>query len=101
VLTKLDAISRLKESLEALDVEGAPGAMLDLSAFPQLRELGASWRCVRETIASAQGLRELIVSECDETDLRSLVDNEQLTRVTLKDAPRLESLSGLDLIDAI
>ena len=43
-------------------------------------------------------LRALITFEFDEPDLRNLRDHVGLERLTIKDAPYLESLSGIDAL---
>jgi hypothetical protein len=92
----LSPVERLAGSLQQLLVDAAPGARLDLTMFGSLSKLEADWDHVKETIASAGDLRELILWPFEgERDLHSLVGNLHLTHVTLKEATALESLEGV------
>jgi internalin A len=94
-LADLAPIERLASTLDHLSVQAAPGAVLDLAAFPCLTSLGAVWRAVRETIADATGLTQLAALEYDERDLWPLAENVALEKLVLKPADQLKSLAGL------
>jgi hypothetical protein len=100
-LRDLAPISRLAPTLEALTIQAAPQATIDIADLPRLAYLSAPWRQVRETVAHAAHLRELVALTYDERDLRALVENEFLTTIKLKEAPLLESLSGVGELRAV
>jgi len=90
----LSPIDRLGETLEHLSVQASPTATVDLAALPHLRSLGAAWPAIRESFHSLDGLERLVTWEFDQEDLTSFESNVQLQELTLKGAPRLQSLEG-------
>lgn len=100
-LTDVTPIERLAETLEHVSLQVAPGAVLDVGEFPHLRSLGAVWRAVRETVAEASALVELVALEYDERDLWALAENEALAKLVLKPADDLESLAGVQSLSRL
>ena len=94
-ISDLGPIARLGNSLEELSVQAAEDAELDLSALPRLRSLAGEWGLIRDTLATVDGLQSLITWRFDEVDLHAFRDDLDLQRLTIKDAPNLESLSGV------
>jgi internalin A len=94
-LSDLKPLARLGDSLERLSIQAAPGAELDLAALPNLRALGGEWGLIRETLSALTALERLITWRFDEIDLHAFRDHVCLERLTLKDAPYLESLAGI------
>jgi hypothetical protein len=100
-LTDLTPIERLADTVEDLSIQAAPGALLDAEAFPQLRSLNAVWRAIRETVAKATALTELIVLEYDERDIWPFAENARLEKLVIKPAHRLESLAGVQSLSQL
>ena len=94
-ITDLTPIGVLGESLEELSVQAAPGAELDLSALPQLRSVVGEWALLRDTLGSVDELRRVVTWRFDEVDLHAFRDHLGLRELTIKEAPYLESLSGV------
>lgn len=94
-VSDLTPIERLSDTLEDLSVQAAPGAVVDLTAFPRLKCLSSTWRAVRETIADASALVQLVALEYDEWNLSALAQNRRLAKLVLKPADELRSLTGL------
>jgi hypothetical protein len=95
-IVDLSPVCRLSDSLEELSIQAAPEAELDLAPLTRLRSVAGPWWLLRATLAEVVDLRSLITWEFDEPDLRSIRDHVRLQRLTIKDAPSLESLSGTD-----
>jgi hypothetical protein len=94
-ISDLRPIARLGDSLEELSVQAAQDAELDLAALPQLRTLAGEWELIRDTLASLDGLQSLVTWRFDEVDLHAFRDHLGVQRLTIKEAPYLESLSGV------
>lgn len=97
----LQPISRLAASLESLSVETASSATLDLTAFPQLTRLAASWSQIRMSISEAPQLKDLFILSYGESDLTALRWNSSLNQLTLKDRPRIRSLHGVEALPSL
>jgi internalin A len=91
----LAPIERLRDSLEDLSVEAAPRAELDLGALPHLRSVAGEWVLLRGTLGAVNELQDVITWQFDEVDLHAFRDHFGLRRLTVKEAPYLESLSGV------
>lgn len=94
-ITDLGPIGRLGDSLEALSVQAASGAELDLGALPHLRSVAGEWALISGTLGSVDALESVITWRFDESDLHAFRDHVGLQRLTIKEAPYLESLSGV------
>lgn len=94
-ITDLEPIGRLHDSLEALSVQAAPNAELELGALPRLRSVAGEWGLIRETLGRVDALQSVITWRFDEPDLHAFRDHVGLERLIVKEAPHLESLSGL------
>jgi internalin A len=94
-ISDLSPIGRLSDSLEDLSVQAAPGAQLDLGALPRLRSAAGEWALLRDTLSSVDALRSVVTWRFDEVDLHAFRDHVHLHRLTIKEAPYLESLSGV------
>lgn len=94
-LADLEPIARLHGSLEALSVQAAPGATLDLGPLSHLRSVAGEWGLIGDTLGNVGDLASVITWRFDEMDARAFRDHVGLERLTIKDSPHLESLSGL------
>jgi hypothetical protein len=94
-IADLGPIARLGDTLEELSVQAAEGAELDLAALPRLRLVAGEWALVRDTLGSVDELRSVITWRFAEVDLHAFRDHVCLERLTIKEAPYLESLAGL------
>jgi len=94
-ISDLSPISRLAGSLEALSVQAAQGAELDLGALPGLRSVAGEWELIRGTLGDVGDLQSVITWRFSEVDLHAFRDHFDLRRLTIKEAPHLESLSGI------
>jgi hypothetical protein len=94
-ITDLGPIARLADSLEELSVQAAQGAELDLVALPHLRAVAGEWTLIRDTLSSLNGLRSVITWRFDEVDLHAFRDHVGLQRLTIKEAPYLETFKGV------
>jgi internalin A len=97
----LTPIYRLSSTLEALSVQSAPTATIDLAKFPLLESLSAAWIQVRSSIGERPGLKDLYLGSYSEIDLGPLRWNSQLVRLRLKDRPRLQTLVGIESLPLI
>jgi internalin A len=94
-ITNLEPIGRLSDSLQALSVQAAPTAELDLGILPRLRSVAGEWGLIRGTLGRVDALESVITWRFDEDDLHAFRDHVGLERLTIKEAPYLQSLSGL------
>jgi hypothetical protein len=94
-ITDLAPIQRLAESLEDLSIQAAPDAELDLGELPHLRSVAGEWALIGGTLSAVDELQSVITWQFDEVDLHSFRDHVGLQRLTIKEAPYLESLSGV------
>lgn len=94
-ITDLGPIGRLGDSLEALSVQAAPSAQLDLGAVPHVRSVAGEWALIGDTLGEVDALEDVITWRFDEADLHAFRDHVGLQRLTIKEAPHLESLSGI------
>jgi internalin A len=95
-ITDLAPLARLGGTLEELSVQAAPGTPIDLATLPHLTSLAAAWDEMKGTFHQPEALKEVIVFDYDDVDLQPLAVQPSLEDVTLKVAPRLESLYGAD-----
>lgn len=94
-IVDLAPIARLSESLERLSIQAAERAELDLGALPHLQSVAAEWSLIGATLSQLDDLRSAITWRFTETDAHAFRDHIGLQQLTIKDAPFLESLSGL------
>jgi internalin A len=94
-ITDLGPIGRLGDSLEALSVQAAASAQLDLAAVPHVRSVSGEWALIGDTLGEVHALHDVITWRFDEADLHVFRDRVGLQLLTLKEAPHLESLSGI------
>lgn len=94
-ITDLAPIERLADSLEDLSVQAAGDAELDLGALPRLRSVAGEWALIGNTLGAVDELQSVITWQFDEADLHAFRDHVGLRRLTIKEAPYLESLSGV------
>jgi hypothetical protein len=97
----LAPIYSLAASLKSLSVQSAPSALIDLGRLPNLTELSADWRQIRDSIGDAHDIRDLFVHHYAEPDLAALASLVLLQRLRMKDRPSLQSLDGLDALVAL
>ncbi|MCW3013025.1 MAG: hypothetical protein JWO02_117 [Solirubrobacterales bacterium] len=94
-IVDLGPIGRLGDSLEALSVQAAPRAELNLGALSHLRSVAGEWALIRGTLGVVDALQSVITWRFDEVDLHAFRDHVDLERLTVKEAPHLQSLSGV------
>lgn len=94
-ITDLEPVGRLRDSLLALSVQAASSAELDLGTLPKLRSVAGDWGLIRGTLGRVDGLQSVITWQFDEGDLHAFRDHVNLERLIIKEAPHLNSLSGL------
>jgi hypothetical protein len=95
-ITDLSPLARLGGTLEELSFQAAPGTPIDLATPPHLTSLAAAWDEVNDTFHEPEALEEVVLFDYDEVDLQPLAVQPSLEGITLKAAPRLESLYGID-----
>jgi len=101
-VTDIEPIYRLADTLEDLDLTTAPGAIIDLGRFPRLRSVGTEdWHQIRRSLTGAPQLRRAGVYGYAESDLLPFSENAMLTSLHLKQAPRLQSLLGIEGMTAL
>ena len=94
-ISDLRPIGRLGPSLRSLSVQAAPDAVLDLAELPQLRHVAGEWKVLRATLQQSPCLASLITWRYDLPDLAAVGRNAGLEAITIKQAPRLTTLSGV------
>jgi hypothetical protein len=94
-ISDLAPIERLGGTLEDLSVQAAPDAQLDLASFPRLRSVAGAWRLIGATLGAVDALENVVTWEFEEADLHAFRDHVGLRRLTIKESPHLESLSGV------
>jgi hypothetical protein len=94
-IVDLRPLARLGATLEVLSVQAAPAAELDLSGLPRLNSLAAEWGVLRSTLGELSAVKSVMTWRFDEPDLRAFRDHGALERLAIKEAPCLESLSGV------
>lgn len=94
-ISDLGPVARLADSLEDLSVQAAQDAELDLAALPQLRAVAGEWSLIRATLGGVDHLDSVITWRFDEVDLHVFRDHVGLERLTIKEAPCIESLAGI------
>lgn len=93
-LIELEPIGRLT-GLEELSVQAAPDAVLDLEMLPRLRSIHGEWALIGRTLGAVAELESVITWMFGGIDLHGFRDHVALKTLMIKDAPHLESLSGL------
>jgi internalin A len=100
-ITDIDPIYRLADTLEELGLTTAPNVTVDVGRFPHLRRVWSDWRLIRESVARARRLQCVGISGYGDSDLLALAENTMLTSLTLKQAPRLQRLLGIESMTAL
>jgi internalin A len=93
-IVDLGPIGRLV-GLEELSVQAAADTVLDLGVLPGLRSLTGDWALMGHTLGAVAELERVVTWMFDDVDLHAFRDHIALKTLTIKDAPYLESLSGL------
>jgi internalin A len=83
----LSPVYRLHGTLERLSVQTSPKTSIDLKQLP--------WLTTADTIEYAIGLNDLYTTSYGPTDLHPLQRNQALSRLRMKQNPRLTSLDGI------
>ena len=96
----LDPIYSLAGSLEALHLQTAP-TPIDISQFPKLTTLSATWGQVEHSIASGRALTRLFFLSYTPSDLSPLDNNTNLVSLRMKDRPRVRNLDGVEAFPAL
>ncbi|MGW5194850.1 hypothetical protein ACWEOO_36735 [Kribbella sp. NPDC004138] len=94
-LQSLDPVYGLASTLRSLSLIVDPALTVDLERLPELIELRADWRQIRQTFRFAVHLVRLFATRFTEDDLSVLAPAGHLETLVLKDRPRLKSLDGL------
>lgn len=97
-IADLEPISRMRRSLESITIEAAREAELWLDDFDRLRSIAGEWGLLRAPLARVIAVEEVTTWTFGDPDCRAFRDLVALRRLTIKDAPLLESLSGLDVL---
>jgi Leucine-rich repeat (LRR) protein len=97
-LDTLEPIYSLAPTLESLRVTTHPDLAIRLSELPELRNLGASWSQVSDTIGQVSGLHDLFLLAYTPENLEPLSEHAGLQTLRMKDRPRLRSLAGLSYL---
>jgi len=97
-VTDLEPVYSLAATLELLHLTSDPGIRVDLTRLPELRELRADWAQVEQTIAAVPRLTRAAFRSYQPDDLTPLAPLADLTWVSMKDRPRLRSLTGLSAL---
>jgi hypothetical protein len=97
----LSPVYRLAGTLERLSAETSPKAAIDLRRLPWLTSVGADWSQIADTIEYAIGLNDLYTTSYEPADLYPLQRNPALTRLRMKQHPRLASLDGIESLPAL
>jgi internalin A len=100
-ITDLAPLARLGQTLEALSLQAAPGALIDLATLPHLRSLAAAWDVVRDTLYAPEYLGELIVFDYEGIDLDPLTVQPSLQKIHVKVARKLETLDSIDALPTL
>jgi hypothetical protein len=100
-ITNLEPIRRFASSLEELSVEAAPEARLDLSRMANLHSVAGAWHLLRSALGQLDSLQSIMTSKYDEANMLPLIDHPNLERLTIKDAPRIESLQGITALRSL
>lgn len=85
----------LLTSLEDVSIQAAAPAVLDIEMLPNLRSLAGEWTLIGRGLSAVPSLERVVSWLFDDADMHVFRDLVALTALTVKDAPRLESLSGL------
>lgn len=93
-IVDLEPIKRLA-GLEELSIQAAADAVLDLGMLPALRFVTGEWSLIGRTLSAVAGLERVVTWLLDDVDMHAFRDHVALQALTIKDAPYLESLSGL------
>jgi hypothetical protein len=94
-LNTLEPIYSLAPTLESLQLTTRPDLTIQLTEFPKLRDLGASWAQVRDTIGQTSGLEDLFLLAYMPDSLEPLSSHSGLQNLRMKDRPKVKSLAGL------
>jgi hypothetical protein len=94
-ITDLEPIARLAPTLEELSVQASNRAELNFTMLPHLRSVAGEWGLIGKTLSELDDLQSVITWRFDEADLHAFRDHVALRRLTIKEAPFLESLSGI------
>lgn len=97
----LSPVCRLAGTLERLSVQSSPRASIDLRQLPWLTAVAAEWPQIADTIEYAIGLTDLSAASYSPADLHPLQRNQGLSRLRMKQHPRLESLDGIQSLPAL
>jgi hypothetical protein len=94
-IVDLDPIGRLA-GLEEISVQAAADAALDLGTLPDLRSVTGEWSLIARTLGAVGELERVSTWLFGDIDLHAFRDHVALKTLTIKDAPYLESLGGLE-----
>jgi internalin A len=93
-IADLEPIGRLA-ALEEVSVQAAPAAALDFKMLPRLQSAAGPWALIGDGLSGLSALESVVTWAFDELDLHAFRDHAGLRSLTIKDAPYLESLSGV------
>ena len=93
-IVDLEPIGRLA-GLEELSVQAAADAVLDLAELPGMRSVTGEWALIGRTLSAVTGLERVVTWLFGDLDLHAFRDHVALKMLSIKDAPYVESLSGV------
>jgi hypothetical protein len=98
----IEPIYRMADTLQDLGLTTAPNAAVDCTRLPHLRSISVEdWTQLRDSLASANGLHQVAVCGYLEDDLLAFAQNVQLNSIRLKQAPRLQTLLGVEALPSL
>jgi hypothetical protein len=100
-LTDLGPLARVASSVEELYVEVHPRAKLDLAPFSRLRSVAGGWSLLRDTVDEIESLRSLSTWHFSEQTMLAFSGHTDLEKLTLNQAPYLETLLGVGGLDSL
>jgi internalin A len=100
-LMDLGPLARVGSSVEELYVEAHPRATLDLAPFSRLRSVAGQWSLLRDTVDEVESLRSLSTWHFSEETMLAFSGHGDLEKLTLNQAPCLETLLGVGGLDSL
>jgi hypothetical protein len=93
-IVDLEPIGRLR-GLREICVRAAESATLDLALLPHLQTVNGEWALIGPTLSAVADLEHLSTWRFGERGLYAIRGHFALTTLKIKDAPWLESMSGI------
>lgn len=100
-LVDLGPIGRFADSLEELSVRVSPEARLEIGGLQKLHQLSSDWRVLRPLSGRVHTLESLVTWNFDGSDFRPLNNYSRLKNLAVREAPRLQSLRGINVMNSL